>query len=89
MHLFQAIVVLSLLAAGAMAGCRADENVCKSGVLSIKKARASGWECHIADDQPCVTTCDVTGLRGVEWAHQPYLVLCSLHVCMVNYFLLF
>lgn len=64
MQLPQAIAIFSLLAVGAMAGCRADENLCKSDVLSIEKGHTSGWECDLEDDRPCLTTCDVTGSRA-------------------------
>lgn len=63
MQLPQAIAVFSLLAVGAMAGCRRDENLCKSDVLSIQKGHTIGWECDLEDDLPCMTTCDVTGAR--------------------------
>lgn len=64
MQLPQAIAIFSLLSVGVMAGCRADENLCKSDVLSIEKGYTSGWECDLEDDRPCLTTCDVTGSRA-------------------------
>lgn len=81
MQLHQAAAVLSLLAAGGMAGCRADENLCKSDVLSIEKGHTSGWECDIADDRPCVTTCDVTGSSEAENGSMNPTLCCAPCTC--------
>lgn len=66
MQVSQAIAVLSLLEFRATAGCRADEKLCKSDVLLIEKGHTSGWECDLAEDRLCLTTCDVTGSREGE-----------------------
>lgn len=76
MQLPQAIVVLAM-AAGVMAGCREDANLCKSDVLSIEKGHTVGWECDIAEDRPCVTTCDVTGEREAENGSMNPILCCA------------
>lgn len=84
MYLSQAIAVLSLLAVGAMAGCRADANLCKSDVLSIEKGNTAGWECDLADDRPCLTTCDVTGSREGENGSMNPILCCAPCTCALS-----
>lgn len=81
MQFFHAIALLST-ALGAMAGCQADENLCKSDVLSIEKGHTSGWECDLAEDLPCQTTCDVTGKRQSDNGFMKSIKCCAPCTCL-------